>query len=82
MIAAVMLSAGLGAGLRERRYRAWRRDWNAARDVIAADGDRAPLLGALADLGAYAWRAARQGCSLREAATRDIEWDGDAMAAP
>jgi predicted ATP-grasp superfamily ATP-dependent carboligase len=82
MIAAVMLSAGLGAGLRERRYRAWRRDWRAARDVIAADGDRAPLLGAFADLGAYAWRAARQGCSLREAATRDIEWDGDAMAAP
>ncbi len=81
MIAAVMLGAGLPGSARRGDLHAWRRDWRAARDVIATHRDRLPLAGALVDLASYAGLAMRQRCSLREAATRDIEWDGEPMAA-
>jgi len=48
--------------------------------VLAQPGDRLPLAGAVADIGSYALLAARQGVGLREASTRDIEWDGEALA--
>jgi len=80
MLAAVMLGAGLPAALRGGRLRAWRQDWARASDVLAQPGDRLPLAGAVADIGSYALLAARQGVGLREASTRDIEWDGEALA--
>jgi hypothetical protein len=76
MITAVMATSGLWDACRRGKLAAWRRDFARARDVIAPPGDRRPLLGGLADVAAYARLALRQRCSLREAATRDIEWDG------
>jgi len=74
-----MLGAGLAQALAQGRARAWLRDWRRADDVLSVPGDRAPPLGGLVDLGAYALSALRRGGSLREAATRDIEWDGEEL---
>lgn len=82
MIAAVMLAPGLAGALRRGQLHGWWRDWQAACDVIAVPGDRRPLAGAVADLAAYAAMALRQRCSLREAATRDTEWDGEPIPPP
>jgi hypothetical protein len=76
----MMLGHGLRRALREGRFANWRHDFARASDVLAVPGDRRPLLGGLADLGAFAIGALRQGTSVREAATRDIEWDGEAIA--
>ncbi|WP_028101328.1 hypothetical protein [Pseudoduganella violaceinigra] len=80
MIAPVMASVGLGQALASGRIAAWRRDFLAADDVIGVTGDRVPLVGAVADIGSYLLLSRRQRCTLREAATRDIEWDGEALA--
>ena len=79
MIAAVMLTAGLVSAVRENRLSQWLSDCRRADDVITAQGDRLPLLGNVADLVSHALRAVRGGCSVREAATRDIEWDGEGL---
>ena len=64
---------------------AWR-DWPRARrdlgaDVISAPGDPWPVAGALADAAAFGLRALREGRTLREAMTADIEWNGAPFAA-
>lgn len=82
MIAPIMLSVGLASAVARGALPAWWRDWRRADDVVTAPGDAGPLPGALADLGSYARLARRQGCSLREAATRDIEWDGEPLSTP
>lgn len=82
MIAPVMASVGLAQALANGRVKAWRRDFLAADDVIGVAGDRKPLAGATADMGSYLLLSLRQRCTLREAATRDIEWDGEALAQP
>lgn len=79
MIAALMLSAGLQASLRRRRVGQWLHDSGRADDVISIPGDRLPLAGSLGDLCSYARLALRQRCSLRQAATGDIEWDGEPL---
>lgn len=79
MIAAVMGSAGLLQALRRGEFARWRRDFGRALDVLTLRGDRAPLLGGFADIGAFALSALRQRTSIREAATRDIEWDGETI---
>lgn len=81
MIATLMLGPGLRHAWRRGRMAQWRVDWLRATDVIATNGDVAPLAGALADLAGNAALALRAGCGLREAATRDIEWDGEALEA-
>ena len=80
MIAGLMLSAGLYEAVAKSTLPRWRHDYRRARDVITRPGDRSPLAGALLDLGSYARLAVRQGCNLREAATRDIEWDGECLS--
>lgn len=82
MIAPVMASVGLAQALKNGRIKAWRRDFLAADDVIGVAGDRRPLAGAAADMGSYLLLSLRQRCTLREAATRDIEWDGETLAQP
>lgn len=82
MIAPVMLSAGLWQALRAGAPARWWRDLHGARDVLLHAGDHAPVAGALADIAAYARLALLQGCSVREAATRDIEWDGQELITP
>jgi len=82
MIGPVMLAAALMTSLRTVSLRQWWRDLHSARDVIGVAGDRRPLLGGLADLASYARLAARQRCSMREASTRDTEWDGEMLESP
>lgn len=81
MVAAVMATAGLQHAVRSGALSRWWRDWRRASDVLAGPHDRAPALGALFDIGAFAAGAYANGCSLREAATRDIEWDGEELHA-
>jgi hypothetical protein len=77
MLGALMLGPGLAHAVAHGTLTAWRADWRRADDVLAQPGDRAPLAGALADMAAFAALAWREGCSVREASTRDIEWDGE-----
>lgn len=81
MIAAVMLGAGGMQALRSGELRRWWHDFSRARDVIATRGDVAPFLGGLMDIASYARLARRDHCSLRQAATGDIEWDGQPLDA-
>lgn len=82
MIGAVMWAAGLRASLRRRPLADWWRDLRQSRDVICMVGDRMPMLGGVLDLASHAGIAMRERCSLRAAATRDIEWDGEALDWP
>jgi hypothetical protein len=82
MIATVMLAAGTWGPLRQRPLHEWWRDFRQARDVITVKGDRLPLLGGLLDLATYARIAIQQRCTLRQASTRDTEWDGEAIDTP
>ena len=79
MISAIMLSAGLGSALKNSKLKTWWQDYQRADDVITATGDRRTLAGAMLDLGSYSRIALTQGCNLREASTRDIEWDGEEL---
>jgi hypothetical protein len=80
MIAAVMLAAGLPRAFRRGRLRDWLVDWRRAKDVLSVAGDRKPLFGAIRDIVSFAAIAAQTGSSMREASTRDIEWDGEELA--
>ena len=79
MIRAVMLSAGLIDAAKRRDLRGWMRDCRRATDAVSVPGDRRPVGGALLDLMCYARLARTQHCNMREAATEDIEWDGQAL---
>lgn len=79
MIGAMMFSAGLLDAVRHGQFRRWAADCRAASDVIGIPNDRRPLAGAISDLVSYARLARAQGCNLREAATGDIEWDGQPL---
>lgn len=79
MIGAVMVGVGLIDALRRGDLRRWVWDYRRANDVIGVAGDRRPLGGAVLDLLSYARLARAQRCNMREAATQDIEWDGQAL---
>jgi hypothetical protein len=79
MITAVMATAGLWQGLRHRELKRWVRDYRAATDVIGMSADHGPSFGAISDLMSYARLALAQRRTLREAATHDIEWDGQEL---
>jgi len=79
MISAVMATAGLWQAIRRRALTRWLRDYRAASDVIGVAADQGPTLGAISDLMSYARLALAQRRTLREAATHDIEWDGQAL---
>jgi hypothetical protein len=80
MLAPVMLAAGLPFALRTGNLGRWLDDWRRAKDVLSVAGDRKPLLGAVWDVATFAAIAARGRSSMREASTRDIEWDGEELA--
>lgn len=82
MLAPIMLGPGMASAIRHGLLSRWRNDYRRASDVLTDDGDIAPLAGAIADLGEYTWRALRQRCTLRQASTRDIEWDGESLPEP
>ena len=81
MIAALMLAPGLPGALMDNTLGRWFRDWKRAHDVLALEHDRAPTLGAMRDLLSFFVESLRQRCTMREAATRDIEWDGGPLQA-
>lgn len=67
---------GLPEALKQNRLVNWSRERREGQDVIARGGGAPPVLGALIDSVAFSIRAARAGCSLEQAMTRDIEWNG------
>jgi hypothetical protein len=81
MLAPVMLAAGLPAAARAGKLRRWVRDWLRAKDVLSIPGDRLPLAGAARDIASFAAMAVGRRSSMREASTRDIEWDGEDLPA-
>lgn len=81
MLGPMMLTAGLASAIRSGRVRRWMHDYGAAQCVLLAAGDARPLAGAMADLAAYAGLAIAQRRSMREAATQDIEWNGQPLDA-
>jgi hypothetical protein len=80
MLGPVMYTAGLAQALGSGTLGAWQADLRRARDVLTVPGDRWPMAGALLDLAWFAKTAWRRRCTLREAATSDIEWDGEELA--
>jgi hypothetical protein len=76
----VMYSAGFAQSLAGGTVGRWRRDAHRANDVITVPGDCLPVAGAVLDLTWLAKTAWQRRCSLREAATSDIEWDGENLA--
>lgn len=79
MLAPVMYGPGLWQAARTGALGAWRANRARARDVLCAWPDLAPLAGAAVDMAWFARTALARRCSLREAATSDIEWDGEEL---
>lgn len=75
-----LVAFGLSEAIRHRRWRDWWRQARSARDVVGRPGDRAPVLGAVADSLIFSLAARRRGESLRMVTTRDIEWNGEELA--
>ncbi len=67
---------GLPEAARRGRLGEWRR---AGADVVGAPGDRAPVLGALADTAWFGARALAGRKGLAEVMTADIEWNGEEL---
>lgn len=82
MLAAVMLTAGFVSALRQGSVRQWWADYSAAHDAMWAGRSLLPMLGGVVDMGSFALMALQKQCSMREAATRDIEWDGHPLPEP
>ncbi|MFC3798981.1 ATP-grasp domain-containing protein [Cohnella sp. GCM10012308] len=77
MLSPAMLTYGLAQAVRERRMREWLRAFAGSRDAVYRRGDAGP---AAEQLKLFAWlrrTAARQGLTLQEASTIDIEWNGE-----
>lgn len=79
-LAPAMIVFGLPQAIRGGRLREWWDAMKAGRDAISRRGDRMPLLGALADAGAFALIGLRRGISTNAATTYDIEWNGEALS--
>lgn len=79
MLAPVMYGPGLWQAATTSGLDVWRANHGRARDVMCAWPDLAPLAGAMVDLAWFARTALARRCSLREAATSDIEWDGESL---
>ncbi|MFJ3058254.1 ATP-grasp domain-containing protein [Herbaspirillum sp. NPDC087042] len=79
MLAPIMYGPGLFKAVTGGQVASWRDDSRRARDVLCAWPDLAPLAGGVVDMACFAANALVRGCSLREAATSDIEWDGEEL---
>ena len=84
MVALAMLLFAAPHRLREggAAWQGFRQDYARASDVIARPGDSGPLWAQLLGLTEVVWRALRRRCTLLEAATADIEWNGQALGKP
>jgi hypothetical protein len=79
MLAGVMLGVGLPTALMRSEYRTWLHDWSRATDVLSVPGDARPYAGALLDMTSFLRLSIKHRISMRAAATRDIEWDGETL---
>ena len=70
---------GLPDAFKTRRLREWAHRRRSGSDVIGAPGDRAPVLGALADTMYFGGKALARGRGLTEMMTADIEWNGEPL---
>ncbi|MHA7964266.1 ATP-grasp domain-containing protein [Paenibacillus sp. CAU 1782] len=78
MLAAGMLAAAPGNISSWSGLRSWFGDWRSARDVVFRRGDIKPSIEQLGVL-LESWRVSRkEGLTLSQATTRDIEWNGEA----
>ncbi|WP_084174514.1 ATP-grasp domain-containing protein [Paenibacillus xylanexedens] len=77
MLMLPMLGSGVQQIFGKGKFRAWIAAWRGTRDVVYARQDLQPLMEQFGVVLA-AWRLARsQKCSLTEALTHDIEWNGE-----
>ena len=58
------------------------RDLPGAAEVVREPGDRRPLLGVAMHSLEAVWRSLRYRQSLKQAMTRDLEWDGEPLSIP
>jgi hypothetical protein len=79
MLAGVMLAVGLPSALARSSFRRWHADWLRATDVLSVSGDVRPYAGALLDMTSFLRLAIKNHSTMRAAATRDIEWDGETL---
>ena len=82
MIPAAMWVYSLKQALREGRLRAWWQDYSKAQDALFWPGDRLPLRAqplSVWELTRIAWQ---DGSSLIAASTKNIAWNGTAIAGP
>ncbi|MCW3792757.1 ATP-grasp domain-containing protein [Paenibacillus sp. LS1] len=77
MLMLPMLGSGVQQIFGKGKFRVWIAAWRGTRDVVYARQDLQPLMEQFGVVLA-AWRLARsQKCSLTEALTHDIEWNGE-----
>ncbi len=79
MLAAAMPIWGLGKAIRTRQPIKAIVDFANARDVLFRWHDPMPLFALPLTIGELAWIALRERKSLQQAATHDIEWNGEAI---
>lgn len=79
MIAAAMLIFGFPYGLFGEGFFKFIRHYRCAQDVIFLRSDPWPLFYQFAGLLEMVWKSVSQRISLLDAATADIEWDGEAL---
>lgn len=78
-VAPALWAYGLGEAFRKQRHEDWRRARRSGFDVIGAEGDSAPVLGALVDTLSFSAKALATRRSLVEVTTADIEWNGEEL---
>lgn len=78
-VAPALWTYGLVQALKGRRYREWSDARKSGRDVVAAERDGGPVLGALLDTVAFSAKALVTRKNLVEVTTADIEWNGEAL---
>jgi hypothetical protein len=79
MLAGVMLAVGLPTAVARSSVGKWHADWSRATDVLSVSGDSRPYAGALLDMASFLRLAIKNRSTMRAAATRDIEWDGETL---
>ncbi|WP_298769959.1 ATP-grasp domain-containing protein [uncultured Shewanella sp.] len=79
MISLMMVLAGLPFAIRQRKVKAWYRDYQQATDVMTCKNDNGFSWFQFISLAELAQIAFKEKISVREAATQDFEWDGEAI---
>lgn len=73
----MMMSYGIGNMLRNKNASKWISTLKLGSDVIGAPKDRAPVIGAIVDTVMFGLTGRKNKCSLTQATTIDIEWNGE-----